>query len=136
MAYYNQESGLYFAAHDEKCALKGIDFYRNKEGIKFQFRHYCGCNFGESFNLSYPMVMDFFVGDWYDAAEIYRNWFDKNKDDRFVSIPNNKNLPDWYGESPVVITYPVCGIHDMDDRIPNKLFPYINVVMATVWRRG
>ena len=128
MAYYNQDAGLYFGAHDKDCCLKGVDFYPYESGIKFQFRHYCGVEFGGTYTMSYPMVMAFFQGDWYDAADIYRNWFDKEKDAGFVPIPENKNLPDWYGESPVVITYPVCGIHDMDERVPNKMFPYINVM--------
>lgn len=128
MAYYNETSGLYFAAHDKDYCLKGIDFYAYNDGVKFQFRHYCGCNFGESYTISYPMVMAFFQGDWYDASDIYRNWFEQVKSEEFVTIPENKKIPNWYGESPVVITYPVCGIHDMDERTPNRLFPYINVM--------
>jgi len=39
-------------------------------------------------------------------------------------------LPDWYFESPVVVTYPVRGEHDMDDGTmpPNPLYPYTNAL--------
>lgn len=130
MAYYNSEAGLYFAAHDDMDNLKGIDFYRyENKGIKLQFKHFCGCNFGEKYDLPYPMVMKFFKGGWEDACEIYRNWFKEKRENRFVpKITDNKNLPEWYGESPVIITYPVRGLHDMDEMTPNKLFPYINIL--------
>ena len=129
MAYYNQDDGLYFGAHDNNDYLKGVDFYRlDNGGIYLQFRHYCGCDFGESFELTYPMVMEFFKGSWEDAAEIYRRWFEVNKNSNFVPISENKRLPKWYGESPVVVTYPVRGIHDMDIMTPNKLFPYCNAI--------
>ncbi len=130
MAYYNGRNGLYFAAHDADDYLKGVDFYRyNDEGVKLQFRHFCGCEFGEKFTLAYPMVMKFFAGGWEDASEIYRVWFKNNKAKSFVPpICENKKLPKWYGESPVIITYPVRGLHDTDEMLPNKLFPYINVM--------
>lgn len=129
MAYFGKDKGLYFAAHDKDDFLKGVDFYRVENGgIYLQFRHYCGCDFGESFSLSYPMVIEFFKGEWEDAAEIYRCWFEENKKSNFVPISENKSLPKWYGESPVVVTYPVRGVHDTDMMKPNKLFPYCNAL--------
>jgi len=128
MAYFNDERGLYFAAHDIEGNLKGIDFYECLEGIKLQFRHYTGCNFKENYTMPYPMVMDFFEGDWMDAADIYRNWFEANSAEGFVPIKENKNLPDWYSKSPVIVTYPVRGLFDTDVMNPNKLFPYCNAM--------
>ncbi len=128
MAYYNDESGLYFASHDKGENLKGIDFYEYGDGIKLQFRHFTGCDFVEDYSMPYPMVMKFFVGDWMEAAEIYRRWFNENKSDAFVSIKENKKLPKWYSESPVIVTYPVRGLFDTDEMSPNKLFPYCNAM--------
>lgn len=128
MAYFNEKGGLYFAAHDREDCLKGIDFYQYKDGILLQFRHYSGCDFGEDYHMSYPMVMKAFDGDWYSAAQIYRDWFEQEEKAGFVPIKDNKNLPKWYGDSPVVVTYPVRGVHDTDVMNPNKLFPYINAM--------
>ena len=129
MAYYNDEGGLYFAAHDRNDYLKGIDFYKyNDDSIMLQFRHFCGGDFGKDYTMEYPMVMKFFDGGWYSAARIYRDWFEKEKKEGFVPIKDNKKLPNWYGESPVVVTYPVRGVHDTDVMEPNKLFPYINAM--------
>lgn len=128
MAYLNEKSGLYFAAHDAEDCLKGVDFYRiNDDNILLQFRHFCGCNPGEKYAMTYSVVTKMFDGAWQDAAEIYRTWMNKNKD-VFVPISKNANLPQWYGESPVVIAYPVRGTHDTDIMNPNAMFPYMNAM--------
>lgn len=129
MAYLNNESGLYFGAHDADDCLKGVDFYRiNENDILLQFRNFCGCNPGEEYVMSYPIVTKLFNGKWEDAAEIYRNWMKENKKDVFIPILKNKNLPEWYGKSPVIITYPVRGLHDTDIMNPNAMFPYMNAM--------
>ena len=128
MAYYNSESGLYFASHDKDENLKGIDFYEYDDGIKLQFRHFTGCDFEQDYTMPYPMVMKFFEGDWMEAAEIYRSWFEENRSSEFVPIKENKKLPKWYADSPVIVTYPVRGLFDTDAMTPNKLFPYCNAM--------
>lgn len=128
MAYYNEEAGLYLAAHDRDNHVKGIDFYSKDGGILLQFRHFTGSNFGKDYRIPYPMVMKFFHGDWHIAAELYRMWFEEEKKESFISISENPVLPDWYGESPVIVTYPVRGQYDTDEMKPNKLFPYENIM--------
>ena len=128
MAYYNDHSGMYFASHDKDDYLKGINFKRENGGVKLEFRHFGGGDIGEGYTMEYPMVVKFFEGDWHDAAEIYRTWFKSLEKPEFIPIKQNPKLPKWYGESPVVITYPVRGRHDADVMDPNKLFPYINVM--------
>lgn len=128
MAYYDNHSGLYFASHDADENLKGIDFYEYDGGIKLQFRHYTGCDFGQDYTMPYPMVMQFFEGDWMDAAAIYRDWFEKNCSDEYLPIKENSNLPEWYSNSPIIVTYPVRGLFDTDEMYPNKLFPYTNAI--------
>lgn len=128
MAYYNEESGLYFGAHDKDDNIKGIDFYPYQNGIMLQMRHYSGSDFGKTYKMKFPMVMKFFHGDWQDAAQIYKDWMRLNKQG-FIPIDENDRLPAWYGESPVIITYPVRGKHDGDMEMkPNKLFPYCNAM--------
>lgn len=125
LAVTSDNGGVYFAAHDSKDNTKAVDFYRTDDGIGLQMRLYPGIN-GGVYETDYDTVLGVFEGDWHDGAEIYRRWFEKYKSPRFKEIENNENLPDWYGESPVVVTYCVRGHHDTDDMKPNKLFPYIN----------
>lgn len=128
MAYYNEISGMYIAAHDNGGYLKAINPYRKYGGVLMEYRHFAGCDFGEDYKMPYEMVIEFFHGDWHDASDIYRKWFRANKKDDFVKIGKNKKIPHWYGESPVVVTYPVRGSHDTDVMTPNMLYPYTNVL--------
>ena len=73
-------------------------------------------------------VMQSFEGDWHNAADIYRDWFEENKSDDFVKATVNPKLPEWYFDSPIVITYPVRGVHDTDTMTPNRMYPYINAI--------
>lgn len=125
VAYYDEVTGLYFGAHDKEDHVKGIDFERLQSGILLRMRHFTGAEFGGTYEMNFPMVMEFFEGSWEDAAEIYRKWMKQERAERFIPISENPALPDWYGESPVVITYPVRGRHDGDIMNPNKLFPYM-----------
>jgi len=128
LAYYGSNKGLYFAAHDNKGNVKLVDFNPEGSGIKLHFRHYSGISAGQDYALEYDMIMQAFEGDWHDACEIYRNWFDQSKAPEFVKIKQNPLIPGWYEKSPVVITYPVRGKHDIDEMSPNKMFPYINAM--------
>ena len=74
------------------------------------------------------MVLGVFDGDWYDASAIYRDWRETSKIPVPAKIQDNKMLPDWYFESPVVITYPVRGHQDLGDMTPNELYPYTNAL--------
>ena len=123
MAYYDEETGLYMGAHDAGGNLKAIDFIPYKTGIKMYFRFYTGADFGADYKMEFPWVLKPYKGGWHEAADIYREWFSANTD--FVPINENKQLPEWYKESPVVVTYPVRGLHDTDTMTPTKLFPYI-----------
>ena len=129
MAYYNANGGLYVAAHDEQCNPKGIEFHRTSEGgIKLDFRLFAGGAGKGLFKMSYDMVLGVFDGDWYDASAIYRDWRETSKIEVPAKIKDNKKLPDWYFESPVVITYPVRGHVDLGDMTPNELYPYTNAL--------
>lgn len=125
MAYYDEQGGLYLGAHDAEGHVKCIEFYPEGDGIRLQFRLYPG---GGAYEMTYEMVLGVFDGDWHDAADIYRTWYESNAKHRPLPIAENKQLPDWYGDSPVVVTYPVRGRHDMDVMEPNKLFPYLQAM--------
>ena len=129
MAYYNAIGGLYLAAHDEQCNPKGIEFHRTSgNGIKMDFRLFAGGAGKGIYKMPYDMVIGVFDGDWYDAAAIYRDWREISKMPMPPKIKDNEMLPDWYFESPVVVTYPVRGHKDMGDQTPNELYPYTNAL--------
>ena len=129
MAYYNAGGGLYMAAHDDQCNPKGIEFHRvSDNGIKLDFRLLVPGEGKGVYKMPYDMVLGVFDGDWYDASAIYRDWRESSKIQVPDKIKDNKMLPDWYFESPVVITYPVRGHVDLGDMTPNELYPYTNAL--------
>ncbi len=128
MAYLFDDIGLYIGAHDPKRGLKCVDFYSNNEGVALQMRLYSGADFGEDFESDFPIVWRACSGDWKSATDIYRGWFENNLPPKVVPISENKALPEWYENSPIIVTYPVRGIHDMDKMEPNNLFPYTNAL--------
>lgn len=125
MAYYDGLHGLYLAAHDKEGNVKAIDWFTEGEGICLQFRHFTGAREGENYYMPFPMVMDTFEGGWQAAADLYRDWAEEAKKEELNPISENSRLPEWYHDSPVVITYPVRGRYDTDEMNPNKLFPYL-----------
>lgn len=127
MAVTSGKGGLYLGAHDTEHMPRNVDFLRTDNGILLRMRTYPGV-FGGNYTTEFDTVLSVFEGDWYNGAEIYRDWFDKNKPLRLLKISENKNLPEWYSQSPIVITYCIRGHHDTDVMEPNKLFPYTNAL--------
>lgn len=129
LSYYDDTAGVYVAAEDNSRAVKGIDFEPLDDALRVQFRLFPGVMPEQTnFDLGFNLVIDFFCGDWHDAAELYRVWFENNLPKNLMPIEENKSLPEWYNDSPLVVTYPVQGIHDMDPSGPNRLFPYNNAL--------
>ena len=126
LAQITHNGGVYFGAHDPDHNTRQIDFRKTDEGIHLQVRLYPGSEIG-SYSSGDETVLGCFEGGWHSAADIYRDYFDKNHD-RVVRIEENKDLPDWYSDPFVVLTYCVRGHHDMDRMSPNKLFPYVNAI--------
>ena len=128
MAYLFDDVGLYIGAHDEKRALKCLDFYPCNDGLSLHIRLYSGVGYGKTYKMSYPIVLKTCTSYWKSAAEIYRTWFKNNLPKNVVRTNENTSLPEWYKSSPLIVTYPVRGIHDMDKMEPNALFPYTNAL--------
>lgn len=121
---YELGAGLCLAAHDEKRGLKNIDFLPLEHGARLKMRIYAGAGFGADYALDYDVAGDFFEGGWIAATELYRRWNDRHLPEGLLKIGENPALPEWYGDAPVVVTYPVRGLHDTDKMEPNRLFPY------------
>ena len=130
LAYLFDGHGLYIGAHDEKRAPKAIDYYAvdGEKNIKIEFRTYSGKGYGEDFATDFDTVFHFFDGEWQDGADIYKAWFYAHLPNGLKKVKDNKDLPAWYYDFPLILTYPVRGYHDMDEMTPNSLFPYVNIL--------
>ena len=124
MCYLFEGVGLYVGAHDASRAPKAVDFVRipgesGDAGVELRFRTFVGGG-----NADFDFVWEAFEGTWERGADIYRAWFEANLPDNVKKIIDNPAIPAWYHDSPLVISYPVRGVHDMDKMDPNALFPY------------
>ena len=128
MGYISDEGGIYFAAHDKNRAPKKIDYTATDEGVILKIRSYTGADFSENYEPDFKIVTTFIGGTWQDVAEEYRSWFEENLPKRVKKVKDNKNLPKWYEEFPLILAYPVRGVYDMDKMDPNALFPYVNAL--------
>ena len=128
LAYLWEDAGLYIGAHDDKRGVKDINFLKTENGVTLRFRLFTGVDFGESFVTDYPIVFSVTEGKWEAAAERYRNWFESSVPMHAKKVKDNETLPEWYEDSPLVVSYPVRGIHDTDEMTPNKLYPYTNAL--------
>ena len=130
LAYLFEGHGLYIGAHDEQRGPKGIDYYAvdGEKNIKVEIRLYSGKGYGEDFAPDYDVVYRFFDGEWQDGADIYKQWFYQHLPAGLKKVRDNNDLPDWYYDFPLILTYPVRGYHDMDEMTPNAFFPYVNIL--------
>ncbi len=128
MAYLSDGFGLYVGAHDGARGVKGLDYAVSDGNTRLRLRLYCGVDYGESWVCPFPIVWRLFDGSWEDGAEIYRAWLETDLPRGARKISENKDLPEWYEDAPLIVTYPVRGIHDMDKMDANALFPYVNVL--------
>ena len=128
LAYLWEDVGLYIGAHDARRGVKGIDFLVHENCVTLQLRLFCGVDFGEDFAPDFPIVWSRTDGRWESSAERYRNWFSSALPQGVKKIKDNATLPAWYADSPLVVSYPIRGIHDMDEMKPNAFFPYVNAL--------
>ncbi|BBI31559.1 DUF6259 domain-containing protein [Cohnella abietis] len=128
MAYYKADGGLYYGTHDAEHHVKSIEYMATDLGVRLQFRIFPGIGAKESYELGFPIVLGSFAGDWYGAADIYRNWLNTRDNNRLTRLVDNKTLPEWFNSSPVTVTYPVRGTHDVGNMDPNLYYPYVNAL--------
>lgn len=129
MAYYDDEQGLYFAAHDRFRNPKTVEFHRNDDGVALEFRTFCN-GATKKYEMNFDMVTASVKGDWYDAAELYRSWMEAHTE-MPSKIRDNAGIPKWMSESPVVVLYPIRGTIDHGDMTPNLYYPYKNILPLT-----
>ena len=127
MAYLYGDGGLYIGCHDQSGGVKQLDFYHKDERIKLQLRFYSGAHYGDDFSMDFDVVFRFFQGEWQDACDIYRNWYERVSNVK--RIEDDRDLPIWYNESPLVVALPIRGAHDTASMEPcSRYYPYDNLL--------
>ena len=128
LSYIANRHGVYLGLHDEERTTKHIDFRYGHGCLKLQMRTYCNVNYGEDYVMPFDCDMTLFEGDYFDACALYRQWFEDHLPKDVKKIVETNDLPSWYGESPIVVAYPIRGKFDTDEMKPNGLYPYKNAL--------
>jgi hypothetical protein len=117
MACYNRAGGLYVACDDPTGLPKYIGPLLEDDGVTMGLGHFPGTRAPGKTKLPYNVVLGAFQGDWYVAAEIYRNWTSKQP---FCArkMSERSDIPKWMAESPVAIAFPMRGHGDWDPPAP------------------
>ena len=113
MAYYNDAGGLYVACDDAKGLPKFLEPVLEEDGVVMGLGHFPGTRGPGETKLSYNVVLGTFHGDWYAAAEIYRDWASKQP---FCAtkMAQRTDIPKWLADSPPAISFPMRGQGDWD----------------------
>jgi len=129
MAYYNSAGGLYMACDDATGLPKFIDRVMEDDGVTLGLAHYPGTRGPGEAKLPYNVVIGTFHGDWYAAAEIYREWAAKQE---FcgTKLADRKDHPKWITDSAVGIAFPMRGQADWDGpaKVNTEYTPAVNAL--------
>jgi len=74
LAYYTRAAGLYLATYDSIGCIKDIGPHKLGDDLDLSVDHHFDERPGLDFELPYDTVLGVFHGDWYDAADIYKEW--------------------------------------------------------------
>jgi len=113
MAYYNPSAGLYIACDDPTGLPKLIAPLKATDGITMGVGHYPAIKNDVKYKLPYNIIIGTFRGDWYEAADIYRSWAEKQP---FCAtkLKDREKLPDWLLKPLVGVAFPMRGQADWD----------------------
>ena len=128
LAYYNDRAGIYLASLDAEGRVKLIKPVHHEPGLRLGMAHWGDWPQNGERQLEYDAVITGFTGDWYAAAEIYREW---SLQQQWAEKPlyERGDVPEWLLDSPPHIILRIQGELDLGPAEPNTEFlPYPKMV--------
>ncbi len=128
LAYYDYHAGLLISCRDAGGRIKQIKPAHRDPGLRLGVAHVVGWTTPGVHDLGYTVAMQGFQGDWYDAAEIYRDWSLRQ---HWAGTPlaQRRDLPDWLVDSPLHIVMRIQGEVDAGPTHTHREFtPYENAL--------
>lgn len=123
MAWYADGRGFYTACDDTQGHVKLLRALRRPEGLRLGFAHVGDWPSGGVRTLEYSVLLGSFEGDWYDAADRYRDW--ALQQHWATPLTGRTDIPAWLLESPPHITIRLQGYVDDGVAPPIEQFlPY------------
>src|SRR3989338_222465 len=134
MGLYDQDIGIYYAAHDPVGLHKALGFRSSENsGVGF-YNEVFATDIGRMANqqsVEFDTVLGLVEGDWYDAAQVYRdfikaesNWWPNRNLDYWRARPGLHDASFWLiiGSEPTTAT-----------NIAEKYRAYMNVPIGAHW---
>ena len=99
LAYYDDRAGILVTSRDPSGSVKLIKAVHREPGIRLGMAHVGDWPAHGARELEYPVTLQAFAGDWYQAAEIYRGW---SLGQPWARTPLHvrRDVPGWLLESP------------------------------------
>ncbi len=100
--FYNGQNGLYLGVHDPDQNAKRWDLSADRvNGFSWFVRNIPNNmrRVPQQWQIPYPTVLQFFNGDWYDGAQIYRSWAINQYWCREGKIHVRKSIPQWFKDT-------------------------------------
>ena len=110
MCYYNDRGGVYLSCDDTAANVKLFLPLDAGDVLRLGLAHVGDWPTNGARQLEYRTRLTFFKGDWYDAADLYRSWFQTTS--WYVPIRRRTDMPRWLTESPVYVTIRPVGMID------------------------
>jgi len=97
LAVGDKDGGLYLATYDTAGHVKKFAVSRQLDyNLAITIEHLLPEQVLQTYELPYDTVLGVFSGDWYSAAEIYRQWATKQWWVQQGPFYTNPNLPAWF----------------------------------------
>ncbi len=132
-ALYNADrNGLYIATHDGGGYKKKFYFFPDPKNLAMEYKigHFPP-NMGfpaEDYHMSYDVVVRPFIGDWYDAAQIYRSWALKQSWCKNGNLKTRQDIPQWFKETPIMLKVTSKkGSRDLS-RLKKRIIDFIDFI--------
>lgn len=151
LAWYDGRAGIYLGCEDTAGNVKLLKTLRRPPGLRLGMAHVGDWPLAGERTLEYEVVLGSFTGDWYDAADLYRNWSRQQK--WATPLAQRTDIPGWLLDSPPHITIRLQGYVDdgpapaIEEFLPyEKCIPLLEKIAARVeaplvavlmsWERG
>jgi len=103
MAYYDGTAGLYLATHDARGSVKRFNCAMGID-LELSITHLVSAPPGQDVKLPYSVAAGLFTGDWYAAAEIYRQW-SRTQEWCSRTLLEREDTPAWVRRGGLVTLY-------------------------------
>jgi len=124
LAYFDDQIGVYISCQDGSGRVKLIKPVHHQKGLRLGIAHVGDWPEDGQRELEYKVVLGSFTGDWYDAADLYKDW-SQRQDWAKNPLSIRQDVPAWLLDSPPHIILRIQGELDDGPAEPNEEFlPY------------